>query len=94
MTTIQNRLIKMTAVGDTYKPRAIMHQVRFVGKGLTIGDLLQVVDNNNDIYTEHYVVNTVEDIPVLGTGVKLFSNGLKIASMPGGGQCEVQFHLL
>jgi hypothetical protein len=87
------RMLKMTNAGDQYVGRVIFHEIRFVGTNLTAGELLQITDINNSLITEHRVIAALEDAIVIGTGVKNFANGIKIASMPTGA-VEVQIHLM
>lgn len=86
-------LLRMTAVNDSFAGRIIMHQIRFMGTGLTPGDRLSIVNSYGAVVTEHFVTNPIEDVNLLGASVRFGSNGLAISAMPAG-NVEVQFHLL
>lgn len=76
----------MNAVGDAYTPRVIAARATFLGKNMFLGDLLQLVDNNGSLITEHYVTNQNEDLALLDTGLRSFMNGVKVTSLPVGGE--------
>jgi hypothetical protein len=86
-------MLKMTQLNDAFVGRLIFQQIRFIGTGLTIGELFRLVDTNGSLITEHYVVLVTEDFPILTTGSNNVANGAKITSMPSG-TAEVQIHLM
>jgi hypothetical protein len=83
----------MTALGDAFPGRIIMHHIRFIGTGLTPGDRLTITDGNGKVFTEHFIRDVTEDVSILGGGSRFWSNGLTISAFPSG-NAEVQFHLL
>jgi hypothetical protein len=84
MVTRSGRIIRFTAVNDFWPGRVWGYHIRFVGKGLTLGELLQLVDNNGTPIADHYVVNQIEDQPILDTGLRIMMNGIKVAALPTG----------
>jgi len=92
MVTRSGRMLRMTSVNDVYVPRVIAAQLRFKGTGLFLGDKLAITDINGTPIADHFVVNVNEDQPLIDNGRRIFCNGVKILSMPGG-TCEVEFFL-
>ena len=83
--TRQARILKMTAVNDAFTGRIIFSQIRITTTGGAAGDLLVLQDNNSALVAEYRTsAAAVPSDPVIEADKCMFSNGIKITTIPTG----------